>query len=69
MNSIVDKLVLLGNKYNFEINKNSNIVSIIAKNTDGKEVEWIRYNIKNDSVSHAGNTDNCNIWFYQTKKT
>lgn len=77
-NKYIDNLVELGNKYNFKINVgnkynfkiniNETVVSLIALNTDNKEVEWINYNIQNDTVSYLGNTDNCNLWFCETRK-
>lgn len=68
MNKVIDNLVELGNKYNFKINVNETVANLIVLNTDNKEVKWINYNIQNDTVSYHGNTDNCNLWFCETRK-
>lgn len=59
----------IGDKYGFPvIAVDENVKVMKAKNTDGKYIDWIRYNIENETVTLVGNTDNCNIWLYETRK-
>jgi hypothetical protein len=68
MNVTVNNFIELGKKYNFNVVTNGNYVNLIALNTDGEEVNWITYYISQDTVSYLGNTDNCNLWFGETRK-
>jgi hypothetical protein len=68
MNNTISNLIELGNKYNFKVEVNETGANLIALNTDNKEVKWIKYNSEKDTVSLLGNTDNCNLWFCETRK-
>jgi hypothetical protein len=68
MNKTVNNIIELGNKYGFVVKENGNVINLIALNTDNKEVKWINYNKDSDTVSYLGNTDNCNLWFCETRK-
>jgi hypothetical protein len=63
-----DKFKTVGEKYGFQVIEKGNEIILTAINTDGKQVNWIKYNKNTDTVSYIGNTDNCNIWFCDTRK-
>lgn len=63
----------LAHKYGFNIvegktNEGLGYVALQAKNTNDKHTDWIKYYVDNDKVQLIGNTDQCNIWFYETRK-
>lgn len=58
----------LAKKYKFKTVESGNDIILCAKNTDKEWAEWITYNKDNNSVSVVGNTDQCNFWFYDTRK-
>lgn len=66
-NKYVKNLINLGEKYNFKVITTGNKASLLAKNIDNKNVSWINYDIDNDKISYLGNTDNCNLWFHETR--
>lgn len=68
MKNVVVGLEKLGKKYKFETIVEDDKAILLAKNTSGEDVDWIIYNIKEDTVSHLGDSDNCNLWFYDTRK-
>lgn len=68
MKNVIVGLEKIGKKYNFEIVTEDDKTILIAKNTSGEDVDWIIYNKKEDTISHLGDTDNCNLWFYETRK-
>ena len=55
-------------KYGFSVITLGNKEILVAKNTDNENVNWITYDTEKDTVSFLGNTDNCNLWFYETRK-
>lgn len=56
-------------KYNFKYREYSeNKIALCAKNTDRHWNDWIKLDLKNKDVTLTGNTDNCNFWFYNTRK-
>ena len=56
-------------KYNFKYREYSeNKIALCAKNTDRHWNAWIKLDLKNKDVTLTGNTDNCNFWFYNTRK-
>lgn len=67
MNKTVKNIKVLANKYNFEVMETDLGVDLICKNIDNKNVRWIKYNQKTDTVTLAGNTDQCNLWFGETR--
>lgn len=52
------------NKYGFRYKESDDIKTVLAKNTDGKWVEW--FYIKDNHLVLIGNTDHLNIWLYKT---
>lgn len=54
--------------YGFEMRDEDDTIVLVAKNTDGEDVEWIRLNKKAGVVKVLGNTDHCNLWFHMTRK-
>lgn len=54
-------------KYNFPVMVSENCLVMKAKNTDGKLVNWLKYNPISDTISIIGNTDNLNIWLHETR--
>ena len=56
-------------KYNFKYREYSeNKISLCAKNTDRHWENWIELDFKNKNITLTGNTDQCNFWFYSTRK-
>ena len=56
-------------KYNFKYREYAeNKIALCAKNTDRHWNDWIKLDLKNKDVTLTGNTDNCNFWFYNTRK-
>lgn len=56
-------------KYNFKYREYSeNKIALCAKNTDRHWNDWIKLDLKNKDVTLTGNTDNCNFWFYNSRK-
>lgn len=68
MNCIIGNFIKVGKKYGFDMKEKKDGAVLFAKNTDGKNVAWIRYSGTSDTVSVLGNTDHCNLWFHQTRK-
>lgn len=68
MNIYVEGLERLGEKYKFKVTREENKIKLAAKNTDGNYTDWIIYDVERDSILYSGNTDNCNIWFCETRK-
>ena len=64
----ISRLVELSNTYNFKAVTKDDIVTLCAKNLDGKWTDWIRYNSNDNKLEVVGNTDNCNIWLCDTRK-
>ena len=68
-NDIKEQLKSICKKYNFKYKEYSeNKISLCAKNTDKEWRDWIKLDLKNKEVILVGNTDNCNFWFYDTRK-
>ena len=64
----------LARKYRFKYRATENQFVFVANNTDGEPTDWITLD-RNDMMFHhtwhlstAGNTDQNNLWFYQTRK-
>lgn len=60
-------------KYDFAIgegdnNKRGYYVSLEATTTDKGRTEWLKYYPECDTIQLMGNTDQCSIWFYDTRK-
>lgn len=60
-------------KYDFTLgegnnNKKGKYVSLEATTTDGGKISWLKYYPENDTIQLIGNTDQCNIWFCDTRK-
>lgn len=68
MINVILGLEKLGKKYKFDTIIEDDNAILLTENTSGEDVEWIVYNIKEDTISYLGNTDNCNIWLYETRK-
>lgn len=55
--------------YNFTLkNVQDTIYSIQVKNSVGELTDWIILNSNTNKVKILGNTDNCNLWFCDTRK-
>lgn len=68
-NDYKEQLKNICKKYNFKYTEHSeNKISLCAKNTDNNWCDWIKFDLKNKEVILVGNTDNCNFWFYHTRK-
>ena len=60
-------------KYDFTLGEGNNnrkgkYVSLEATTTDGGKISWLKYYPENDTIQLIGNTDQCNIWFCDTRK-
>jgi|TARA_B100001094_G_C18135063_1_gene774572 hypothetical protein len=64
----------LARKYRFKYRATENQFVFVANNTDGEPTDWITLDKTNLMFHHtwhlstAGNTDQNNLWFYQTRK-
>jgi len=68
-NDYKEELKNICKKYNFKyVEHSENKIALCAKNTDKQWRDWIKLDLKNKEVLLVGNTDNCNFWFYDTRK-
>lgn len=68
-NDYKEELKNICRKYKFKYLENSESeISLCAKNTDKEWTEWIKLNLKEKEIVLIGNTDQCNLWFYDTRK-
>lgn len=65
-----EDLILSSSKYHFPIELYNDELSIMAKNTDNNLVKWLSIKKIDDfyTATIYGNTDNLNIWLYDTRK-
>jgi len=61
-------LLLLVKEYGFDIKDFEETLVIGVKDIEGNEVDWITYNKQTTEITLKGNTEECNIWFYKTRK-
>ena len=54
-------------KYDFKTELTKYGACLYAKNTDGEDCPWIKYNEHVNTFSIKGNTDHLNLWFYDTR--
>lgn len=66
-NRTLTNFLIVGQKYEFRTELTKYGACIYAKNTDGEDYPWIKYITSSDLFSIAGNTDQCNLWFYDTR--
>ena len=66
-NRTLTNFLEVGYKYDFRTELTKYGGCIYAKNTDGEDYPWIKYITSSDLFSIAGNTDHCNLWFYDTR--
>lgn len=59
----------IAKEYGFRSACTKDTVTIASKNTDGKWTDWFSITIKEDGLVHikGNNTDQCNIWLYETR--
>lgn len=67
MNEKAKKLKFVAEKYGFMARSSGNTTTLICKDTDGKNCRWIIYNQKLNSCTIVGNTDQLNLWLYETR--
>lgn len=68
-NNYKEKFKNICKNYKFKYVENSeNEISLCAKNTDREWVNWITLDLKQKKTILIGNTDQCNLWFYKTRK-
>lgn len=71
---MIKSLRKLARKYRFKYRATENQFVFVANNTDGEPTDWITLDKTNLMFHHtwhlstAGNTDQLNLWFYQTRK-
>ena len=58
----------IAEKFHFKLKENDKSVCICAKTTNNEWIDWIKYDFSNSKVSITGNTDQCNLWFGDTRK-
>ena len=66
-NNTLTNFLAVGQYYDFRTELTKYGGAIYAKNTDGEDVVWIKYITETDEVFICGNTDNCNLWFCDTR--
>lgn len=66
-NRVLTNFLIVGQNYDFRTELTKYGACLYAKNTDGEDYPWIRYNEKNNTFLIEGNTDNCNLWFCDTR--
>ena len=66
-NRTLTNFLIVGQKYDFRTELTKYGACIYAKNTDGEDYPWIKYVTSSDLFSIAGNTDQCNLWFCDTR--
>lgn len=68
-NNYKEKLKNVCKNYQFKYVENpENKISLCAKNTDKEWIDWITLDLKEKKVTLVGNTDQCNLWFCNTRK-
>lgn len=66
---VKEQLKSICKKYNFKYREYSNNkISLCAKDTDKRWIDWIKLDLKDKSTNIVGNTDNCNFWFCNTRE-
>ena len=66
-NRTLTNFLFVGQKYDFRTECTKYGACIYAKNIDGEDCPWIEYIETLDVYSIVGNTDQCNLWFYDTR--
>ena len=66
-NRTLTNFLIVGQKYDFRTELTKYGACLYAKNTDGEDYPWIKYIVASDLFSISGNTDNCNLWFCDTR--
>lgn len=66
-NRILTNFLIVGQKYEFRTELTKYGACLYAKNTDGEDYPWIRYDEHDNTFSIEGNTDYCNLWFCDTR--
>ena len=67
MNRIVKNMKEVAEKYGFKVAESNVGADLICRNINGKDFRWIKYNQETDVVTLVGNTDQCNLWFGETR--
>lgn len=66
---IKEELKEICNEYEFEYKELSNQkIALYAENTNNEWQEWITFDLGKRNITILGNTDQCNLWFYRTRK-
>lgn len=60
-------------KYDFTLGEGNNnrkgkYLSLEAATTDNGKIDWLKYYPEKDTIQLIGNTDQCSIWFCDTRK-
>ena len=66
-NRTLTNFLIVGQKYDFRTELTKYGACLYARNTDGEDYPWIKYIEVSDLFSITGNTDQCNLWFYDTR--
>lgn len=66
-NRILTNFLIVGQKYDFKTELTKYGACLYAKNTDGEDCPWIKYNEHINTFSINGNTDHLYLWFYDTR--
>jgi len=68
IDKLKDEFEKIAKDYDFKVKDNTKEVSLCARNTDGEWRKWITYDVRENKFLTAGNTDECNFWFCDTRK-
>lgn len=65
----VDRVADIAKSYGFRSKCSRYTATIVSRNTEGRWVDWFSITIKEDGLVHirGNNTDQCNIWLYETR--
>lgn len=66
-NRTLTNFLIVGQKYDFRTELTKYGACLYARDTNGEYCPWIKYNMKEDTFTIMGNTDLCNLWFYDTR--
>lgn len=65
--TVIEKTRQWANKYGFCLRETQKGFNVMAKDVDGRWFAWIKYGSYHKTVSIMGNSDECNLWFCETR--
>lgn len=64
----ISNLKSLAKEYGFQVKETKKNIVLLVQNTDKEDVNWIWKEKLSGNIHILGNTDQCNIWFTDTRK-